>query len=86
MLKHGIINPLNVFNLRQLKFCPPHFEKVYFDLQTRDKDIVNWIYENREGRFYLGTDYGSNKNYVGFELPFESSYFLLMLDSINRIN
>jgi len=54
MLKHGEVNPLNVYGLRQLDHCPPHFEKVYFKCHTFDKTITDWIYENLEGRFWFG--------------------------------
>ena len=54
MLKHGEINPLNVFGLRRMDHCPPHFEKVYFDLRTSEKHISDWIYEHLIGRFWFG--------------------------------
>ena len=55
MLKHGEVNPLDVFGLRKLDHCPPHFERVIFDLRLSKKDIIDWIYENLEGRFYHGS-------------------------------
>ena len=54
MLKHGEPNPLNVFGLRKLDHCPPHFERVVFDIKTSEKQITDWIHENLSGRFYLG--------------------------------
>lgn len=92
MLKHGEINPLDVFGLRQLDHCPPHFEIVTFSLRTNVKNITDWIYENLSGRFYIG-DYfavieGENKKemlkVVGFELHEEASYFGLFLPNINN--
>ena len=54
MLKHGSANPLNVFGLRRLDHCPPHFCRIEFRCQTYDKQITDWIYENLEGRFWFG--------------------------------
>lgn len=90
MLKHGEVNPLNVHNLRKWDECPPHFEKVFFESRTYDRDILNWIYENLEGRFYLGehitTDSGSlvSRKCAAFERHHEASYFTLMLDTFNK--
>jgi hypothetical protein len=95
MLKHGEPNPLNVHGLRQLAHCPPHFEQVVFDPQVGEKDICDWIYENLEGRFYLGivdisrTPGGKpiDRNMlVAFELASEASYFSLSLPQINSNN
>lgn len=91
MLKHGEINSLDVFGLRQLDHCPPHFEVVSFNLRTNIKSITDWIYENLSGRFYVG-DYlsiaeDSNKKIilkvVAFEKHEEASYFGLFLPNIN---
>ena len=89
MLKHGEINPLSVFGLRQMDHCPPHFSRVPFDIQTTEKNISDWIWENLEGRFWLG-DYFKNEDdrttmckCVAFELHSEASYFSLFLDKIN---
>jgi hypothetical protein len=89
MLKNGTINPLNVYNLRKLDFCPPHFEKVYFNQISNDRNIIDWIFENLEGRFYIDVDLTNSEvgsMCVAFEIPSESSYFLLMKDSIDKIN
>ena len=98
MLKHGEVNPLNVFGLRQLDHCPPHFEVITFDLYTNIKDISDWIYENLSGRFYIG-DYftqesaepGSGNRVkmqkaVAFEMHEEASYFGLFLPDINQLH
>lgn len=90
MLKHGEANPLNVFGLRQLAHCPPHFERVEFDNYASEKDIANWIYENLSGRFYIGyrdiersgVPFQRQMN-VAFELVSEASYFSLLLPQIN---
>lgn len=89
MLKHGEINPLNVMGLRRVEYCPPHFEKVFFNCRVQDKKITDWIYENFEGRFYFGNLYRALDNKAeifkcaAFEEPAEVSIFLLSLDRIN---
>jgi hypothetical protein len=89
MLKHGEVNPLNVFGLRQLEHCPPHFAQVPFELATSEKQIINWIYENLDGRFYFGDyifsdDDGTKmRKCVAFEVHSEASYFSLFLDKVN---
>ena len=90
MLKHGEVNPLNVFGLRRLEHCPPHFERVEFDPYSTEKSIQDWIYENLSGRFYLGyhdiTNNGAQfqrQMIVGFELASEATYFSLFLPQIN---
>jgi|LakMenEpi03Aug12_release.lakeMendotaPanAssembly.Ray.scaffolds.fasta_scaffold78338_6 hypothetical protein len=86
MLKYGEINPLNVFGLRRMDHCPPHFEKVHFDLRTSEKHITDWIYEHLIGRFWFG-DFYDDKNTLckcaAFETKSEASYFMLMIDSFN---
>lgn len=90
MLSKGDINLLNLHNLRQISHCPPHFEKVKIQTTTtrQFKTISDWLYENLEGRFYIGhEDNTANEFYnrttiVAFELPTEASYFSLMLNQI----
>ena len=92
MHREVLINPLDVFNLRQLDYCPPHFHLVKFDLRASVRDIENWIYEHLSGRFYIGNyvtvDSDSSKSMalqkvVAFELHEEASYFGLFLPNIN---
>ena len=91
MLKYGEVNPLNVFGLRQLDHCPPHFIKVRFDLRCNIKKITSWIIENCDGRFYAGDTYIEDpensriqmQQCVAFEIPGEASYFALILDKLN---
>lgn len=90
MLKHNEINPLNVFGLRRLEHCPPHFESFIFDLRTGEKDITDWVYENLASRFYFGDYYytkddgttGMGKR-IAFEEAGEASYFGLIIEQIN---
>ena len=88
MLKYGEANPLNVFGLREVDHLPPHFEPVMFDLVTRAKSIVDWIYENLEGRFWFGTVYNAESrggsHCVAFEIASEATMFALLLDQINK--
>lgn len=90
MLKHGEVNPLNVFGLRRLQHCPPHFECVEFNLRAPLKDIIDWIYGNTDSRFYVGDRYKKQNGsstvltcVAAFENPSETSYFALMLDTFN---
>jgi hypothetical protein len=94
MLKHGEANPLNVHQLRRVHHCPPHFEQVVFEPYATEKQVTDWLYENLEGRFYVGnidvarTPGGKpiDRNLlVAFELPSEASYFSLILPTINTI-
>ena len=94
MNKHIEINPLDVFGLRQLDFCPPHFQIIQFDLRTNVRRIENWIYENLAGRFYIGNYvFVDEENHskgtqmqkiVAFELHEEASYFGLFLPILNK--
>lgn len=93
MLKHNEPNPLNIHGLRQLSHCPPHFTPVLFDLVVQEKELVDWLYENLEGRFYSGpidNTTGSGKHIrqqcIAFENASEASYFAIMLPTINSIN
>jgi len=90
MLKHNEVNQLAVFGLRKVEHCPPHFSPVLFDLRVAEKQITDWIWENLDGRFYIGYHYSelSNGNFnsqkkVAFEEPGEASYFALILDTVN---
>jgi len=91
VLKNKETNPLNVHRLRQLDFCPPHFTSVLIECPTpeaTEKNIQDWIWENLQGRFYVGpVDISDDGHYhrklqISFELPEELSYFSL---SINQI-
>ena len=83
-------NPLNVFDLRTINHCPPHFFVVDFDIVCQNKKISDWIWENLTGRFYLGDHYQREKkeSYMikraGFEIHSEASYFALILPDLNR--
>lgn len=93
MLKHNEPNPLNVHGLRQLGHRPPHFTPVIFDLAVQDKDLVDWLYENLEGRFYSGqidvkqpSGVIARQHCIAFEMASEASYFALFLPQLNQSN
>jgi hypothetical protein len=85
MLKNREPNPLAVFNMRRLDYCPPHFQTLTFNLATNERDILNWIYENTEGRFYLGRYEPTGQSCAAFEIHNECTYFGLFLGQINKI-
>ena len=91
-LKHNEVNPLAVHGMRQVEFCPAHFERVVFDLMTDAKKITDWLYENTDGRFYIGSaikhptsdnEKAKLSHCVAFEIHSEASYFAIMLNTIN---
>ena len=93
MLKYGEINPLNVHGLRQVDHCPPHFSKVPFESRVPDKEITDWIWENLEGRFFLGDGYEESQansvsafKLAAFEIAGEASFFALNLSQINSLS
>lgn len=86
MLKYGEVNPLNVAGLRKTKTCPPHFARVavpFSPTEKWNKYVIDWIYENLEGRFCYGQDEYLD-TYIGFEIHSEATYFALMLDQITK--
>lgn len=91
MIKNGEPNPLNIHNIRRLDYCSPHLEKVHFDGKVHDKIIIDWIYENLEGRFYYndeivedGEHKLTTKRCAAFEIPYEASYFCFALETLNK--
>ena len=90
MLRNGEANPLTVHGLREMGHCPPHFVRVTFDPMVDSKIIKDWIYENLEGRFWMGDTYFTSSTGVhgmtlgvAFEIPAEATMFSLILDQIN---
>lgn len=83
-------NPLNLFNLRRVEHCPPHFYAVDFDQVSNDKKISDWIWENLTGRFFLDDAIvleSGNRTIVkraAFEIHGEATYFALQLPEINK--
>lgn len=83
-------NPLNIFELRRVDHCPPHFFTVDFHITVGEKKISDWIWANLAGRFYLGETFvfrsGSSilLKRSAFEIHSEASYFGLLLPEINK--
>ena len=91
MDKKRKVNPLNVFGMRRVSFCPPHFESANVELTyNMIRVIEQWIEENIKGRFFIGqkvivdpnvVDTGKKKikytTLVSFENSKDLSYFLL---------
>jgi hypothetical protein len=85
------INPLSVHGMRRLDHCPPHFERIVFDLYTDEKNITDWVYVNCAGRFFFGDYYSIDAQnrrqmckLLAFENHSEASYFGLFADQLNR--
>lgn len=77
-------NPLAVFNMRKMDFCPVHFERLEFKQLCETRALLNWIYENTEGRFYLRSDGAHRNTEIGFETHSEATYFSIMMHSFNK--
>jgi hypothetical protein len=84
MISQYEANPLNVHGLRELTWCPPHFTKVRIDTLATKKNFTDWLYENLEGRFFIGEeDIDKHRcTVIAFEIAGEASYFSLMLPEI----
>ena len=61
MIKNGIPNPLNVFEARQVKSAPPHFEYVNLPMTYNiEASIVKWVKQHLKHRFYIGKNVSLN--------------------------
>lgn len=84
------INPLNLFDLRIVEHCPPHFFAVDFDCKVQVKRISDWIYEHLHGRYYLGDALLIKQGRqtickrAAFEIHSEASYFAMVLPELNQ--
>ena len=85
MIKNKEPNPLNVFEVRQVKSAPPHFEYVNLPMTYNiEASIIKWVKQNLKHRFYVGKNVtldGDNKLIqvltVGFEETKDMSFFML---------
>lgn len=85
MIKNKKLNPLNLFEVRQVKSAPPHFEYVNLPMTYNIEDsIVKWVKNNLKNRFYVGRNVTLDDNNklihvltVGFEETKDMSYFML---------
>ena len=81
-----------MFGLRRVDNNPPHSTPVLFDLTCQEKTITDWVWENLDGRFYIGDHYTEDtqngsmtaQKMASFEIPGEASYFALILNTINK--
>jgi len=90
-LKHGKPNPLNLLDLRRVHFPARHFYYITLGKFNTNRvyKIDNWIFNNLNGRYYVGQSIGlDNKNIItyylniGFEEEKELSFFLLAYSEI----
>ena len=85
MIKNKKINPLNVFEVRQVKSALPHFEYVNLPMKYNlEESLVKWIKQNLKHRFYAGKNVTLDENNklmqvltIGFEETKDMSYFML---------
>ena len=85
MIKNRKINPLNVFELRQVKSALPHFEYVNLPMKYNlEESLVKWIKQHLKHRFYAGKNVTLNSDNkltqvltIGFEETKDMSYFML---------
>ena len=85
MIKNKKINSLNVFEVRQVKSAPPHFEYVNLPMKYNlEESLVKWIKQNLKNRFYTGKNVSLDSDNkltqvltVGFEETKDMSYFML---------
>lgn len=84
-LKNGKVNPLNALGLRKSPFPALHFHFTKIPKYTPilHKTIDSWIYENLNGRYYIGQALSLIDNTIvyatkiGFENEKELSFFKL---------
>jgi len=85
-LKHGKPNPLNLLDLRRVRFPARHFHYTKLNVYRPNQSIKidDWIFRNLNGRYYVGQtillDNNNSLTYgtkVGFEEEKELSFFLL---------
>ena len=85
MIKSKRINPLNVFEARQVRSAPPHFDYVNLPMKYNlENSLVKWINNNLKHRFYIGANVHLDDDNklsqvltVGFEEAKDMSYFML---------
>ena len=85
MIKNKKPNPLNIFEVRQVKSALPHFEYVNLPIKYNlEESLVKWITQNLKNRFYTGKNVTLDSDNkltqvltVGFEETKDMSYFML---------
>lgn len=71
---------IELARLRQLDFFSPHLTVVDISSQKRnEKRITDWLWSNTNGRFWIGSQEIDKelKFIVGFEIPYEATFFSL---------
>lgn len=84
-LKNGKVNPLNALGLRKVNFPAQHFHFTVYPKYTPTivANIDRWIYNNLNGRYYVGCSIDCIDNSIvyttkiGFEQEKEISFFKL---------
>lgn len=84
-LKNGKVNPLNALGLRKVSFPAHHFHYTVHPKYspTVMTSIDRWIYQNLNGRYYVGQSIDIVDNtiiyvtQIGFEQEKEMSFFRL---------
>jgi hypothetical protein len=61
-LSRGEVNPLNVLNLRRLRFIPQHFTKISIDNNVDIKLLDRWINYNLNSRYAIKKGYTLDLN------------------------
>jgi len=85
MIKNRIPNPLNVFEVRQVKSALPHFEYVNLPIKYNLEDsLIKWVHKHLKNRFFIGKNVTLDEHNslvqvltVGFEETKDMSYFML---------
>lgn len=83
-LIHGKVNPLNVLGIRKVTFPAHHFAYTCIQKWTpyETKKIDRWIYQNLNGRYYIGQHVELVDNVIvyttkiGFEQESDLVYFM----------
>lgn len=90
-IKNGKPNPLNLLDLRRVDFPARHFHYMTTPRYTPSlvKAIDNWIFNNLNGRYYVGQSIALDANNsiiyvtkIGFEQEKEMSFFLLTYSNL----
>lgn len=83
-LKHNKVNLLNALDIRKVNFPAVHFHYVSLYKHTPNllKQLDNWIYNNLNGRYYIGSGLDLNESNIicyvtkiGFENQKEVTFF-----------
>lgn len=90
-IKNGTPNPLNILEIRKANFPARHFfyTKINRYNPSLLRSIDDWIYNNLNGRYYIGQGIDLSDNTIvyitkiGFETEKELSFFRLACPFLN---